>query len=140
VYIAQTHLQSIGRSDRQKFLNDRLSPSKIGMATFQRSGWASFLPMGADFGAVALGYDPMFDTRASSLGTGVFGNPTLDLGDKLLKGVGGAAETVTRGSPFTQPDARRLLAVTPFQNFLPWMNVYNTMISNLPEKETRKPR
>jgi hypothetical protein len=140
VYIGQTHLQSIGRSDRQKFLDDRLSPLKIGLATFQRSGWSSLFPMGIDIGAGALGYDPLFDTRASGLSGSVLSNPTLDLGDKAFKGVGGAAETVTRGSPFTQPDARRLLAVTPFQNFLPWMGVYNTFISNLPEKETRKPR
>jgi hypothetical protein len=140
VYIGQTHLQSIGRSDRQKFLDERLSPTKIGLATFQRAGWASFLPMVGDFGAGALGYDPMFDTRSSGLTSGLLGNPTADLLDKLHKGVGGVAETVTRGSPFTQPDARRLLSVTPYQNFLPWMNVYNTMISNLPEKETRKPR
>lgn len=140
VYMGQTHLQSIGRSDRQKFLDDRLSLGKIGAATFQRAGWASFMPMIGDFGAEAMGYDPLFDTRASGLSTKTLGNPTLDLVDKLHKGIGGVAETVTRGSPFTQPDARRLLVTTPFQNFLPWMNVYNTMISNLPEKETRKPR
>jgi hypothetical protein len=140
VYIGQTHLQSIGRSDQKKFLEDRLSPAKIGAATFQRSGWSSLFPMGIDVGAGMMGYDPLFDTRASGLSGSLLGNPTLDLLDKTHKGIGGAAETVTRGSPFTQPDARRLLAVTPFQNFLPWMGVYNTMISNLPEKETRKPR
>jgi hypothetical protein len=140
VYIGQTHLQSLGRSDRQKFLDDRLSAKKIAEATFQRAGWASFMPMGVDFGAGALGYDPIFDTRSSGLTSGLLGNPTADLLDKLHKGVGGVAETMTRGSPFTQPDARRLLSVTPFQNFLPWMSVYNSMISNLPEKETRKPR
>jgi hypothetical protein len=140
VYMGQTYLQATGRSDRQKFLDDRLSPTKIGLATFQRAGWASFLPMLGDFGAGALGYDPLFDTRASGLSASTLGNPTFDLIDKLHKGVGGVAETVTRGSPFTQPDARRLLSVTPFQNFLPWMNVYNAFISNLPEKETRKPR
>jgi hypothetical protein len=140
VYIGQTHLQAIGRSDREKFLADRLSPSKVGLATFQRAGFASFLPMVGDAGAGLLGYDPIFDTRASGLSGSIMGNPTMDLFDKLHKGIGGAAETVTRGSPFTQPDARRLLQVTPFQNFLPWMNVYNTLISNLPEKETRKPR
>jgi hypothetical protein len=140
VYIGQTHLQSIGRSDREKFLSDRLTPTKIAEATFQRAGWASFMPMGIDFGAGALGYDPLFDTRSSGLTASALGNPTLDLIDKLHKGIGGVGETVTRGSPFTQPDARRLLSVTPFQNFLPWMNTYNTFISNLPEKETRKPR
>jgi hypothetical protein len=87
-----------------------------------------------------MGYDPLFDTRASGTTAKYFNAPSTDLLDKLTKGIGGAAETVTRGSPFTQPDARRLLAVTPFQNFLPWMNVYNTFISSLPEKETRKPR
>ncbi|MCK1531157.1 hypothetical protein IVB15_26480 [Bradyrhizobium sp. 182] len=140
VYIGQTYLQSIGRSDREKFLNDRLSPTKIGEATFQRAGWASFMPMGVDFGAEAFGLDPLFDTRASGLTSKWFGNPTGDLVDKLHKGIGGAAATITRGSPFTQPDARRLLSVLPFQNFLPWMNTYNAFISTLPEKEPRRSR
>jgi hypothetical protein len=138
VYMGQTHLQSIGRSDREKFLSDRLSPTKIAEATFQRAGWASFLPMGVDFGAEALGLDPLFDTRASGLTSKWFGNPTGDLINKLHKGIGGAAATVTRGSPFTQPDARRLLSVLPFQNFLPWMNTYNAFIRSLPEKEARR--
>ncbi|NOJ48423.1 hypothetical protein [Bradyrhizobium archetypum] len=138
VYIGQTHLQSLGRSDREKFLADRLSPAKIGAATFQRAGWASLMPMGVDFGAEALGLDPLFDTRSSGLTGKWLGNPTADLIDKLYKGVGGAAATVTRGSPFSQPDARRLLSVLPFQNFLPWMNTYNVFISKLPEKEARR--
>ena len=140
VYIGQTHLQAIGRSDRQKFLDDRLSITKIAEASYQRAGWAAMTPMAIDFGAGALGYDPIFDTRSSGLTSGLLGNPTADLIDKTHKGIGGVAEVFTRGSPFTQPDARRLLSVTPFQNFLPWMGVYNTFISNLPEKETRKPR
>lgn len=138
VYVGQTHLQSLGRSDRQKFLDDRLSPSKIGSASFQRAGWASFMPMGVDFGAELLGFDPLFDTRVSGLSSKWLGNPTVDLVDKFHKGMGGVAATATRSSSFTQPDARRLLAVTPFQNFLPWMNVYNAFISNLPEREARR--
>jgi hypothetical protein len=140
VYIGQTYLQSIGRSDQQKFLDDRLSTKKIAEATFQRSGWTSWFPNGIDFGRTLMGYDPMFDTRASGTTASFFNAPSTDLLDKVTKGIGGVAETATQGSPFTQPDARRLINVLPFQNFLPAMWTYNSFISNLPEKETRKPR
>lgn len=137
VYMGQTHLQAIGRSDRDKFLEERLSPAKIGAAAFQRAGWSSFMPMVGDFGAQALGYDPLFNTRASGLSATTLGNPTFDLFDKAHKAVGGVAETVTRGNAFSQPDARNVIGLLPFQNFLPWMNVYNTFIRPLPEKEPR---
>lgn len=140
VYAGQSYLQSIGRSDQQKFLDDRLSEKKIAAAAFQRAGFASFLPLGADSVLAMGGMPALFDTRASSLSSKWFGNPTADLMDKALTASGGVLGTITQGSPFTQPDARRLLSVGPFQNFLPWMWVYNSFISSLPEREPRRSR
>src|SRR6478609_5861640 len=75
VYAGQSYLQSIGRSDQQKFLDDRLSEKKIAAAAFQRAGFASFLPLGADSVLAMGGMPALFDTRASSLSSKWFGNP-----------------------------------------------------------------
>jgi hypothetical protein len=43
-YVAQTHLQSIGRSDREEWLEKRLSPEKLAASAFQRAGFYSIFP------------------------------------------------------------------------------------------------
>ncbi len=46
VYVAQTHIQAIGKSpeEKQDFLDSRLSFGSIGKAAFQRSTYSTILP------------------------------------------------------------------------------------------------
>ena len=43
-YTLQTHVNSIGRDDKESFLEERLSVTEIGKAAFQRAGWFSLFP------------------------------------------------------------------------------------------------
>ncbi|WP_164079209.1 hypothetical protein, partial [Stenotrophomonas maltophilia] len=62
---AQTHLQSLGREDREKFLEKRLEPRKLAVAAFQRAGFSSLLPGAWDNAMFLGGMDPLFDTRVT---------------------------------------------------------------------------
>ncbi|CAB4139558.1 hypothetical protein UFOVP347_37 [uncultured Caudovirales phage] len=135
-YTAQTHLQSIGRSDREKFLDERLSVEKLAAASFSRAGFASMIPMGMDTLARAGGFDPMFDFRTTGQASDVFfGNPTVGLMNDALAIPRGLSEAA-RGD-FGQQDARGMVRALPFQNFLPFTSLYNTLISDLPPPGSR---
>lgn len=138
-YMAQQYLSSMGRSDRDAFLEKRLSPEKLAAAAFQRAGWSSIMPMAIDQGMGLLALDPLFDTRASGLPSqGLVSNPTLDL---LQTGIPSAIRGVTgmysKDDPFSQKDARAIYSLMFFQNWWPMMGVFNYMISDLPEKDPR---
>jgi hypothetical protein len=133
LYVAQTYLQSIGRSDQGEFLEKRLSPGAIGAASFQRGGYSSVAPMAIDTGAYALGFDPVFDTRVSGQpSAGIVSNPTVSLFDNAMKATHGAANAALGRSPYSQRDARAGVSLLPFGNWLPVLMGANAMMSGLP--------
>lgn len=135
VYAAQMHLQSIGRSDRDKFLKERLSPEKLAAAAFQRSGMSSILPMLADQGAYLAGYHPLFDTRSTgSASQGFISNPSLGFVDSFAKAIRGGAGVASKGSPWSQSDERAAFSLLPGGNLLPFVWMNNALIRGLPEK------
>lgn len=135
-YVAQTHLQAIGRSDREQWLERRLSVDKIALAAFQRAGFTSLSPMFIDMGARGVGADPIFDFRTTGQSSdAIFGNPTVGLIDDASKATAGIAQLLSgEGS---QAGMRSVARVLPLQNFLPFTMMFNAMISGLPERERR---
>ncbi|WP_448955727.1 hypothetical protein [Labrys neptuniae] len=136
-YMAQTHLTATGRSDREKFLKERLSGEKLAEAMFQRASWSSIMPNMFDTALVAAGRKPAFDTRSSGTGSAFFSSPTLDLIDAVPKALGGIARGAT-GQGFTQVDARNVARLVPFQNMAPAIPLLNTLISDLPENRSHR--
>lgn len=105
-YVAQTHLQSIGRGDRERFLERRLGERKVVAAAFQRAGFSSLLPGVYDNLAYVAGLDPLFDTRASSTPSqGLTSFAALSLLDNAMNAVRGGTGTL-RGDPYSQRDWR----------------------------------
>ncbi|CAM5766947.1 hypothetical protein LMIY3S_01995 [Labrys miyagiensis] len=131
-YAAMTHLQATGRSDREKFLKERLSMEKLGAAMFQSASWSSIMPNMFDTALVAAGRKSVFDTGTSGTGSAFFQSPTLDLLDAIPKAAGGVSRVVTGGG-YTQADARNLARLIPFQNMAPTIPLLNALISGLPE-------
>ena len=88
VYVAQTHIQAIGKSpeEKQEFLDKRLSYLSIGSAAFQRSTYSTLLPAFIDTGRDPIGgAEPLFNYRSSGLEINlVTGNPTYRLFEKGL--------------------------------------------------------
>jgi len=134
-YIGQTYLQSIGRGDRDEFLEKRLDSARIGAAAFQRAAWSSLIPMAVDNSLKVLSMDPVFDTRASGLPSqGLISNPTLNIVDNaytFARGVTGAMA----GDDFTQREARAGASLWFFQNFMPIQWTLNAMIADLPTRD-----
>lgn len=131
VYAAQMHIQAASRSDREAFLEERLGGVKPALAAWQRSSWATLFPMLIDNGLHLTDMDPLFDVRASGQPSSLlFGNPTAGLLDDIHNAssglVGGLSE------PPDQRDMRAFQRVLPFQNTIPFMSIYNALISPLP--------
>jgi len=140
-YTAQTHIQSIGREDREKFLERRLSWDKITTAAFARSSAASIIPMLLDSGAAFAGQDRMFShTRTTGqVSDIILGNPSTGyLFEDVPQATSGIIRGLTEGG-YSQEEARDLLRIMPWSNALPVLIPFQKMIGDLPEyrKEDR---
>jgi len=139
-YAAQTHLQSLGREDREKFLEKRLEPRKLAAAAFQRAGFSSLLPGAWDNAMFLGGMDPLFDTRVTGTPSqGLTSFAATALLDSGMKGVRGVAGSLT-GDPYSQRDFRALVSALPFGNALPMSWLANALASGLPEKDAPRAR
>ena len=138
-YIAQTNAQAVGRSDQQKWLQERLSVENIGKAAFTRAGASSIFPMLIDSGMRMAGQDPMFDFRTTGLpSASIISSPTVDLYDRGVSALGGLISSTKDGRPMSQQEWRNVNSVLPFMNFLPWQATFNHLISDNPEREPKK--
>lgn len=136
-YTLQTHVNAIGRDDKEEFLRERLSTEEIGKAAFQRSSWAALLPGGFDTILWATGQEPAFAyKRSTGLATGfIAGNPVFDLLDTTGKVVrGGVRAAFNEEYQWSRGQQRALNSLLPFQNAIGIKNVLNTMVEGLPEQ------
>ena len=136
-YVLQTHVNAIGRDDKQKFLNERLSVEEIGKAAFVRSSWAALLPGGFDTVMWATGQEPIFAyKRSTGLATSfIAGNPVFDLLDTTGKTIqGGSRALLNPEYQWSRGQQRALNSLLPFQNAIGIKNVLNTMVEGLPEQ------
>ena len=140
VYVAQTHIQAIGKSpeEKQDFLDKRLSYLSIGSAAFQRSTYSTLLPTFIDTIRDPFGADPLFNYRSSGLEINlVTGNPTYRLFEKgygALKSIGTAI--ADDEYDFSKQSLYKLKAIGPYQNMLGITNILQYLIddSDLPDK------
>jgi len=138
VYIAQQNIQAIGKTgtEREDFLEDRLSLEAIGGATFQRNTFSSLLPAFIDTTLHYTGQDMMFNYRSSGLETNLWtGNPTWSLLENAGRAIRGTGKAITDDEyDFSKRDAYKWLRIAPYQNMLGIRNVLQYLIddSDLP--------
>ena len=136
-YTLQTHVNAIGRDDKEEFLRERLSAEEIGKAAFQRSSWAALLPGSWDTLMWATGQEPVFAyKRTTGLATSfIAGNPVFDLLDTAGKVArGGTRAAFNEEYQWSRGQQRALNSLLPFQNAIGIKNVLNTMVEGLPEQ------
>lgn len=131
-YTMQTHLNAIGRADRQQFLEERLHPLKLATAGLNRSSWFGLLAPAYDT-TVGRAFDaPMFDARTTQQSSDAFlGNPTVSLVDAVAN-LPGVAVDAARGE-FNQADAQQIRSVFAFQNMMGITQLFNLMAGQLPK-------
>lgn len=91
-YAGLTYLYAIARPDREKFLKDRMDPTKVAKAAFSNSEFTSIIPMGVDAVQAIRGRQPEFAfSRTTGLGDApglsglLLSNPTADTIDKVAR-------------------------------------------------------
>jgi hypothetical protein len=131
VYAAQTHLNGVGRSDREEYLKQALSPQNIALAGFQRAGWSSIFPMAADSMIAPLNNGQgIFNFRTTGQPSDMFfGNPTTGFINDFYKAAKGGVDLATgKGN---QSDVRAITRLGPLQNFLPVTMLTSLMVKDL---------
>lgn len=137
-YIAQMKLQALGREDKDKFLEDRLSGPSLMAAGFSRAGMSSIIPMLLDTGLYSAGQNSLFSyTRTTGQASNMFfGNPTTGGLDDLTQATRGVAG-LFRDGQWSQDEARSLTRILPFGNSLPVVMGLNALISDMPKRPPR---
>lgn len=139
IYAAQTHIQAQFEGDKQAFLERRLNPTALALASFQRSGWSSLIPLAVDSTLAHLTpYDPMFDFRTSGQSSDIiFGNPTFGLFSDVGAAAKGIGRPILDDRDFSQQEARAATRIMALQNWMPIASVYSLMLSDLPNRPPR---
>lgn len=138
VYIGQTHAQALLREDKEKFLLDRLEPTKVARAAFARGSYASLIPSAVDTvtGTMITG-EPLFGFgRSTGLGSDLLsGIPAVDLVTKVGRAVGGPMQAMLNSDyQYSEQDAKAAYGLLLFQNALGVSNVANRLIQELPDR------
>lgn len=134
VFIARTQLASVGRSDREEWLKERLSIEKIAAAGVQNGSWATLVPTAIDTGLWSLQSEHrLFNTRTSDQGSDILmGSPTVGFLNDAAQ-LPGMAWNAANGE-FSQADARKAFSLMYLQNNLVVSNLFSSLISGLPER------
>lgn len=132
-YMAKTYNQSLGRSDRQQFLQERLSEEAIAAGALAQLGILSILPDTVGYmAAMTTGVNPL--SLTSSARTGVVRDAELGLNDlaaslgyinTALKS-GAVVGKAARGEQVTTSDYNILRQLIPMQNGIGMAGFFNS--------------
>ena len=140
-YTAQQAYKGASMDERRKrkHYREKLNPTEIALASFSRSTWASIVPTTADTMLALTGHEGIFDQRSSGLDQNIVtGNPTVALGQRVLKTVGGVGAAATRSDyNYSQQDLRNLQYSLPGANMLLIQDLWNIAGSTLPARSER---
>lgn len=134
LYVARTHLESLGKKDRRKFLRERLSEKEIATAAFRMSGFSALMPTVYDTVAQALpGVEPAFShARTSGLGSGLGDPRNYPAGSVALSAVDLLG--VFNDGQFTQNEARAAARIFMPARVLGVQQGLEALINQVPEK------
>ena len=114
VYVAQTQLESLGQKDPQAYLQERLTPDRIAITAFYRSGFLGMLPDAVESASRGLtGYSVFTGARQTGLTLDPFRyNPTQDFVYDASGAMQGVFKALT-GQGYTSEDAANIIKVLP---------------------------
>lgn len=133
-YTARTHLESLGRKDRDAFLRERLNPERIAAAAFNQAGFSALLPPMIDTAlTIAPGVDPIFSYgRTSGLGTSFTDLGRYPVGS-MVRGAGNLLTAANDGR-LTQAEWQNVQRLLPFSRVLGLKQTLDALGGELPEK------
>lgn len=136
VYSSRMYQQSIGmeEQERQKFLEDRLSPAKVVANGWSRTGASSMLPnIASTVLPAGMGGDLFSGGRTTSDLSGIMAMPTVGLINTAISlGKKTAVKATSSDEQFTQSDVKALFKLMPYQNLIGVNTVINKFTSDLP--------
>lgn len=137
-YIAQTHLNAVGRDDREQYLKRRLDTQHLATAAFQRAGASSVLPLAGESVWRLVSDKPLFMGRSTQLPSDlIFGNPTADLTKQTFNALKGVVRApLFSDYDYSQQDLRALWTILPLQNLVGISHVGNLLSQGLPDTST----
>ncbi|WEK04136.1 MAG: hypothetical protein P0Y65_18435 [Candidatus Devosia phytovorans] len=131
VFVARSQLTSVGRSDREEWLEKRLTVDRIAFAGIQNGSWATLIPPAIDTVLTRFGQEGLFNTRTTDQPSDIWGgNPTVSFIDEFSR-LPALAGKFAQGEA-TQADARKALSLVYFQNNLLVATLFSKLISGLP--------
>ena len=137
VYTARTHAQASGMkpTEREEFLEKRLSTAQIVANTFGRLQQATILPNLID----TVSPVPFFSgMRTTSDATSIASNPSWQLINSVISAKKLLRNAWSDEEQTTQRDARALFRILPLANTLPAMALGNHFINDLPTSEKER--
>lgn len=141
IYIGQTYMKSIGRSDQQEYLEKALDPVKVIASGYARSSDSGIVPQLVDTALfpvyAATGTTSPFQfSRSSGLAVGIEGVPAIataiDLQKMLSEGLG---DTFQGNKVFTQEDSDRINRLLPLNNTYMVANALKAFAQQFPKHE-----
>lgn len=114
------------------------SMDALARAGFQRSGFASVLPMMMDTALLMAGQKGMFDARNTDQPSDVFGTPSVSFYNTLSQGVGGGVDSLIRGRPMSQAEIIAFQRSLPMGTFVPLSAALSQLIKNRPKRAPQR--
>lgn len=141
VNAARVQINSIGRSDREQYLERELDPARLAAAGVSRSGYSSILPMLIDTAVLAVpGVDnPLFDFRTTTgVADLILGSPSGDLVNLARNLPSNLLDSTVEGRPISREEVNQVARALPFQNFIPIVLLLNSLTSELPKRPPKE--
>ena len=138
-YVAQSYLTSFGKDNRRQWLRDRLDPTQIALAGFQRAGFTTLVPGLVDSMGYFGGIDPLFTFRTTNLASDfIMGSPSLSFGANIARSVRGVFLANQKGGRFSQQDFRTVKSLLPFHTLMGIRNVADAISRDLPRRSPNR--
>jgi hypothetical protein len=133
-YMASTWLNAQGREDRAEYLREQTTPQKLATAALSRASFASLGPMVYDTFAQSFGYESLSGARVSGLsGHPIFGNPTFQILERGIPGVGKTARSLFDGGyDVNSRDVRAASTMIPLSRHPLLIPLINAATAELP--------
>jgi hypothetical protein len=117
----------------------------IGLATFQRAGFTSFMPDVIDNFAGVSGFGSIFGSnfRTSSLQTasptfeGLTSNPTVDAFNRASKTTANIVSSIVQGRLPTQAEVRTATPLVPLSKVFGLSNTIEVITQKFPKRKSR---
>ena len=149
-YVGRTYINSIGRTDRDEYLEKRLSLSAISLGAFQKAGASSMIPDVFDTVAGLTTGGSVFHNygRSTGLETALAGRspvseeffasvPVIDNLNQLVASSSIIRNWIDTEKNVTQSDLRKFTRALPFQNMIGVANVLGFILNqaNVPRRQ-----